>query len=184
MNDAEGLPDEVKSFLRRLEAERLPHRVQPCPSWLEARVHVETGREIWEVDFDRDGGVSVAQSVWAGPTLEGVEALAGLFDRLAKAWRAASVDLGFDFVSPFTFEAPSGQPVSCSGLLPDFGGSKGTVLVSRADADEVDDAAVAAGFYTSGLNPTYYEVYDRKRFIATLREWGWYGASSRRPRWL
>ncbi|MEW6746582.1 MAG: hypothetical protein AB1486_27905 [Planctomycetota bacterium] len=109
---------------------------------------------------------------------------------MARAWRKAAADLSVDFISPFTVKGHDGREFTCCGLLPHFGSPKGTVIVSRfdfSDEDEEDAAEEAierGGYYSSGLNPYYYEKYDRSLFVSTLREWGWFGPKSQRPKWL
>ncbi|RLB64085.1 MAG: hypothetical protein DRI90_05485 [Deltaproteobacteria bacterium] len=63
----------------------------------------------------------------------------------------------------------------CTGWLPDFGGRLGAVIHGRFDSDAACDAADAVGYYGSGLNPLYYEHYDRECFMETLNDWGWFG---------
>jgi len=104
---------------------------------------------------------------------------------MAEAWRTASADLQLEFVSPFTFMDEQGEPHTCSGLVVDVGGPKGTLIVSQHDEDpDADVAGAQLGFYTSALNPRYYEKYDRKRFMNTLLDWGWYGPIEKRPPWF
>ena len=41
----------------------------------------------------------------------------------------------------------------CAGLLPDFGGPKGTIIACKFTLDDIFDVADAGGFYHSGLSP-------------------------------
>jgi hypothetical protein len=106
---------------------------------------------------------------------------------MACSWRAAAADLGIRFLSPFAFEA-NGVRYACTGLLPDFGGPKGTLVCSRFDPipDDVNiyELAHGEGYYTSGLNPRVYETYERARFVETLDDWGWYGQEGAAPTWF
>ncbi len=98
--------------------------------------------------------------------------------RMARAWKAASADLGFEFISPYTFTDNDGKSYTCSGFLPHFGCNKGTLIISGPedpDADAVDDAGVEIGYYSSGLNPRYYHHYKRQLWVDTLCDWGWFG---------
>ena len=106
-----------------------------------------------------------------------------LEDRLAKAWESAARDLSIEFKTPFILRQGE-REVRCAGLLPHFGGPKGTVVVSRNDPDDALDLADSLGYYAPGLNPDYYETYDRACFVATLSDWGWHGAAEARPTWL
>ena len=71
-------------------------------------------------------------------------------DNLLLNWRQASTDLGFRLIAPFVLQA-NGHDIAAPALVPDFGGSRGTVVFSldqRADAQAVLDA----GFRVSFLN--------------------------------
>lgn len=104
---------------------------------------------------------------------------------LARAWQHAATDLGFEFVSPFTFFDEAGRSHTCSGLVPHFGGPKGTLIVSQHDPDpDADEVGASLGYYTSALSPHYYYSYVRETFMQTLADWGWYGPVSLRPSWL
>jgi hypothetical protein len=105
---------------------------------------------------------------------------------MARAWKQAAQDLGFEFVSPFAFVGNDGREYECSGLLKFFGNPNGTLICSRfdRDCDKFYEVINGLGFYSSALNPRYYEKYDRARFMETLRDWRWYGPEDRRPDWL
>lgn len=103
---------------------------------------------------------------------------------MARAWLQASADLQFDFVSPYTFVDRDGTSHTCSGWLVHFGGPKGTLVVSQHDQDpDADVFGAELGYYTSALNPLYYEKYDRAVFMETLIDWGWFGPPEKRPAW-
>src|SRR4051812_4908138 len=91
---------------------------------------------------------------------------------MARAWRQASEDLQFEFVSPYAFVDKLGCRHTCSGLIVHFGGPMGTLVVSQHDEDPDADAVGAElGYYSSALNPLYYEKYERNVFIETLVDW-------------
>ena len=102
---------------------------------------------------------------------------------LARAWSDAAADLGFAFVTPFEFEGNDGRRYRCSGHLPHIGASMGALIISRDDPDfeRLFEAIEGLGYYTSGLNPLYYEAYDRERFLETVRDWRWFGSEAERP---
>lgn len=103
---------------------------------------------------------------------------------MAKAWRQASEDLQFEFISPYTFVDKVGNQHTCSGLIVHFGSPMGTIIVSQHDEDpDADIVGDQLGYYTSALNPLYYETYDRDIFMAALRDWGWHGPPEKRPPW-
>ena len=103
--------------------------------------------------------------------------------RSARAWRSAAEDLDIRFESPFAMEL-NGTPYWCAGWLRDFGGAKGAIIACPLTVDEIFDVAEELGFYASRLNPYYYEVYDRERFVETLNDWGWFGAPAAAPTWF
>lgn|GEM_PF-677525 len=101
----------------------------------------------------------------------------------ARAWREAASDLGVRLESPFAMHH-GGTTYWCAGWLPDFGGSKGVIIACRHAHDDIFDASEALGYYASGLNPYYYETYDRRIFSETLNDWGWFGDPSAAPAWF
>lgn len=103
--------------------------------------------------------------------------------RMAVAWRKAAADLGVRFVSPFGVKL-RGRTYWSSGWLPDFGCPLGAIIAGRHTVDEIFDVCDALGYYASGLNPDYYETYNRERFMETLNDWGWFGSRSRAPTWF
>ena len=148
------------------------------------RVHAVGADEIWTVDFMDDGRLSAeAYRLTSEKPITDPSALESLFGRMARSWSEAALDLGFRFESPFTFYAPSGRTRSCAGYLPDFGGRRGALIVSREDPIDAAEAAEELGYYVSALSPRYYERYDRTRFIDTLSDWGWFGSADA-PSWL
>jgi len=103
--------------------------------------------------------------------------------RMARAWRAAARDLQVRFESPYAMEY-KGTVYWCSGWLPDFGGPLGAIIAGLETAEEIFDVADALGYFASGLNPLYYECYDRESFIETLNDWGWFGDPANAPTWF
>ena len=100
----------------------------------------------------------------------------------AQAWMDASRDLGIRFIRPFTFTTKDGCRLTTSGgWLPDFGGSHGTLLLTRFDPESMHGSEDDTDFYSSGLNPESYEPYRREVYIETLNDWGWFGAESPPP---
>jgi len=103
---------------------------------------------------------------------------------LALAWRAAARDLDIRFRSPYRLSAQDQPGIWCCGLLPDFGGTKGTVILGRFSSSVAEGLAEEQGYYTSGLNPLYYEYYERAHFEETLNDWGWFGEIAASPPWF
>lgn len=102
---------------------------------------------------------------------------------MARAWRHAARDLGIRFDSPFAIEL-RGTIYWCAGLLPDFGCERGAIIAGRDSLDSVFVAADGLGFFASGLNPEYYERYERALFVETLNDWGWFGEPAAVPSWF
>ena len=102
---------------------------------------------------------------------------------LAVAWRAAARDLDIRFVSPHRLSGADDREIWCCGLLPDFGSPNGAVILGRFASADASAMADEAACYTSGLNPLYYEYYDRAQFEETLNDWGWFGDADAVP-WL
>lgn len=103
---------------------------------------------------------------------------------LALAWRAAARDLDIRFQSPYQLSTQDQPGIWCCGLLPDFGGTKGTVILGRFSSSVAESLAEEQGYYTSGLNPLYYEYYERAHFEETLNDWGWFGEAEMSPPWF
>jgi hypothetical protein len=102
----------------------------------------------------------------------------------AQGWIDASIDLGVRFIHPFTFITKGGRQITTTGgWLPDFGGPHGTLIVTRFDPESIFDSVDDTDFYSSGLNPDYYEPYRREVYVETLSDWGWFGAGSP-PDWI
>jgi hypothetical protein len=102
---------------------------------------------------------------------------------MATAWRTAAADLGVRFESPYALD-DGDQRYWAAGWLPDFGGPRGTIVSCQYSSDGLDEVCGALGYFTSALNPLYYEIYDRTGFIETLNDWGWYAEPSDVPAWF
>ncbi len=174
--------EKIINFLSRLENENLQYNLDKSPDGLSIRVHVFIEPEYWCVDFSTDGEVYV--EIYEHKKHAGEENLEALFDRMAKAWQEAASDLNLDFVSPYKFTDTLGHQYSCAGLIKKIGGVNGTLIISRKDSDNVFDAGLEMGYFTSGLNPRYYEKYNREKFIETLKDWGWFGEAKEKPDWF
>jgi hypothetical protein len=103
--------------------------------------------------------------------------------RAARAWQTAAADLAIRVESPFAMQY-NGTTYWCAAFLPDFGGPRGAIIACRHSHDDIFDVASTLGFYASGLNPYYYELYERGGFSETLNDWGWFGDPSTSPAWF
>lgn len=111
---------------------------------------------------------------------------------IAEAWRAAALDLGIEVVAPYSV-AVDGRLQEYLALVPHFGSEHGA-LVALSPSDEATNAdaevralfkaAEKANYYCSLLDAEAYQRYDRKLFIETLVDWGFYGPPANRPAWL
>jgi hypothetical protein len=103
---------------------------------------------------------------------------------LSKAWRQASEDLAFEFISPFSFEDKAGKTRTCAGLVRHFGGPMGALIIGEDSEPDTEDAGAKAGYYTSALSPLHYNRYNPSLFMNTLRDWGWHGPTEKKPSWF
>lgn len=174
--------DKLIDFINHLEHESINYHLDRSSDGLSVRVNVFIEPEYWAVDFSEDGEVEI--EIFKHKKFVNEDSLSDLFGRMARAWQDASSDLGLDFISPYEFTDMNGEKYSCSGLLKNVGSEKGTIILSRKDSDRVFGTAVELGFHVPGLAPRYYEKYNRKRFIETLKEWGWFGDAELTPNWF
>jgi len=105
--------------------------------------------------------------------------------KIAEAWQAAAADLGLTIVTPFILRASDGQPYRYIGWIKDFGADAGTLICLPDQWDDLGygDLAEESGYYCSGLYAESYGSYNRKHFIETLRDWGWFGPDEQKPQW-
>ncbi|MGH9665213.1 MAG: hypothetical protein ACRD9L_12380, partial [Bryobacteraceae bacterium] len=100
--------------------------------------------------------------------------------KIADAWLKAAADLGIKVVAPFKLSVANGEAHWFEAYVADFGGPKGTV-VGNLD-HSLNDIRKKHGYYASNLSSSY-ETYDRKLFIDTLDDWGWFGEKEKQPPW-
>ena len=56
-------------------------------------------------------------------------------------------------------------------------------MIDAADRHEITEATEPLGYYCSGLSPVYL-TYERRLFIETLNDWGWYDRELEPPSWF
>lgn len=178
------LPVEARNFVERLERAHYTYR-----SWSRRLgggvvVYVEAGAERWEVEFGSDGPeievfLNDSLRVHREPS-----ALDDLFGRALRAWEDAASDLQIRFEPNAVVRSNDGRVAKCCGRLLDFGSPDGILVVAREDGDAVYELADEIGALTSGLNPRYYDRYERARFVELLSEWGYFGPAELKPAWL
>ena len=105
-------------------------------------------------------------------------------ENIASAWRAAADDLRLEVLVPYVVQS-GGREYRFIALIRSFGSAQGTLLCLPDQWDEQGFAEVAgeSGFYCSGVYPQSYSRYDRKHFVETLNDWGWFGDQSSMPDW-
>ncbi|MFI1770364.1 hypothetical protein [Thalassobellus citreus] len=99
-----------------------------------------------------------------------------------KSWKKAATDLNIKIKSPFILKTSDGTEIKFDLLIENFGSKLGTVVLSTNEMTDFD-IPQKHGFYSSALNPLAYEIYERKSFIETLTDWGFYGNEKEKPDW-
>lgn len=102
----------------------------------------------------------------------------------SKAWKRASKDLGFKFISPFRFTTRDGKVHVFVGLVHEFGKPKGGVIgfIGQEDAvltKELEAAGYSWSFFASPPDAGCEVNF----FKEILDDWGWHGSSEDRPPW-
>jgi hypothetical protein len=162
------------TFLEHLTNEGLQFHLRytgPPPT---IEVDVDAHDEKWTVAFDEDGLSAHFCYREVRNRSDREDEVWSLFGRMKRAWQEAARDLQIAFISPYTF-VHDGIVHEVTGLLPEFGCPKGTLITSPSDPEEARDATWQSDYHTSILNPYHYSRYDRDRFVETLRDWGWAG---------
>jgi hypothetical protein len=104
-----------------------------------------------------------------------------LVDQMTSVWRQASHDLGFEFVAPFAL--PDGErTLHYLGLVPQFGTSKGMLVIVGLRADDHMRVAQQNGYGFSCFHE-HFEPYERDSFIDILNDWGWSRPNAETPSW-
>jgi hypothetical protein len=112
---------------------------------------------------------------------------ADLIHRVAEAWTEAGQLLGFDVIAPFTLRVRD-QSVDCVAFLPHFGGPHGAIVDVGLRPDFAVDRRLYAiadsvGMFYSLVNGETYATYDEEQIKETLKDWGFFGPSGKRPTW-
>jgi hypothetical protein len=105
-------------------------------------------------------------------------------EKLGSVWVKAGEDLGIKVIVSYALEWKE-KSYRYPVFLPMFGGKKGTLIIlwKSVDEEELRIAAKGAGFFWSAFNVEAHETYDRKHFIATLDDLGWFGPPDEKPAW-
>ena len=102
--------------------------------------------------------------------------------KVVAAWRQASVELGFEFTSPFVLVLPDGSQQEYIGLVHHFGRRVGTLISVFREPSEYFPRTESDDYFWSILGPGYRH-YNRDDFIETLDDWGYFGPVATRPGW-
>jgi hypothetical protein len=96
------------------------------------------------------------------------------------AWKQAEQDLGIKVNPEFSVRLINSTKTFL--FIENFGGPKGTIVTDldgTSDFKEIEEL----GFYCSAVNSARYSTYDRKIFIDTLNDWGFFGEKNKTPDW-
>lgn len=174
-------------FLETISKEKFPFKLE-YEEWNgNVKVIVDTFSRIEQYLFNENGVIEHTEynEVKTIVDKEEIESkIIDLINRPEKAWIEASQDLGISFIHPYRFTGLNGEKYQITGLLPDFGSGKGVLITDRkSDEESVLMADLTNDYFTTGLSPRYYDIYDRDLFIETLSEWGWIGKGEK-PNWI
>jgi hypothetical protein len=97
--------------------------------------------------------------------------------------QTASADLGVEITTPFPLSDAHGNEHVFIALFHKVGSEKGTLVCEAQDWLHQNETATRAGYYCSGLHPDSYTAYDRRLWIETFCEWGWFGPEWQQPPW-
>jgi len=175
-------------FLGIINKEEFPFRLE-YQSWSgNVKVIVDTFNGLEEYYFNENGVTQFTgfqEKKYTENIAEINSKISDLIDRPERAWIEASKDLGIRFIHPYKFTGLNGEEYEVAGLLPDFGRGKGALITNRKTDEEANIMAdLTNDYFMSGLNPCYYDKYDRECFIDTLSDWRWIGEKQKKPDWI
>lgn len=102
-------------------------------------------------------------------------------DALINAWKLAALELGLEIICPFKINTENGI-VSYPILVKHFGGKRGTIIARH---EQFMDFPMPKhkDYYFSAVSSDYYLNFNKKLFIETLEDWGFYGNKETKPHW-
>ena len=106
--------------------------------------------------------------------------MSNLDERLVRAWMVAGADLGIEVIAPYTLRLGAAQ-LRCEAFLPHFGSENGALAVSE---QTVEESQIRSSTMWISVLSENYAAYDRRLFIDTLDDWGWFGPKHQRPPWF
>jgi hypothetical protein len=108
----------------------------------------------------------------------------GLDRRLIDRWRQAADDLGIRVTAPAELRDAQGRPFLVEASVADFGSPSGAVVVSAGTERRLRTTLrTLPGLWWSVAPARAPSAYDRRRFLAELEEWGWFGPVGAAPAW-
>jgi hypothetical protein len=102
--------------------------------------------------------------------------------QLIDAWKTASRELEIEIISPFEINTENGK-VRYPVLVRNFGGKKGTIIARHAYFMDYP-MPKHKDYFFSAVNADMYSHFDRKLFIETLIDWGYFGSDENKPEWF
>jgi hypothetical protein len=109
-------------------------------------------------------------------------AMADVNDKIVAAWLEASKDLCIAVTAPYGVASRGQKPLLCEAFIPDFGSPTGAIAISARSRRKVRPLLREANRWHSELGDGYAR-YDRRLFIETLNDWGWFGQAHLQPSW-
>jgi hypothetical protein len=102
-------------------------------------------------------------------------------EKLIHAWEVASTDLKIKIQTPF-YLSNSNRFIRFDLIIENFGTERGTIVMPMLKLHDIK-IIKENGYAFSGLNYQAYSNYNRRIFIDTLNEWGYFGDPSKTPDW-
>lgn len=100
---------------------------------------------------------------------------------ISDAWRRAAQELGIRVVAPYDVSLVGGRAARVEAYVQDFGSVRGAIVLSQRTGNLAAEMN-RNGHWHSILTESH-RAWDRKRFIDTLNDWGWFGPEGQEPDW-
>src|SRR5438876_12185871 len=109
-----------------------------------------------------------------------------IMTRLQSFLERACADLGLAIVAPVVLTVREGIQIHAEALIPQLGGAKGMIVVSRyEDLRGIASELPQLGYGYSVLSePPPWENYDLESHAEMFAEWGWGNNNERKPDWI
>jgi hypothetical protein len=103
-------------------------------------------------------------------------------EKLINAWKTASRELEIEIISPYEMNTENGK-VRYPEFVKNFGGKKGTIIARHSYFMDYP-MPKHKDYFFSAVNEDVYSHFDRKLFIETLIDWGYFGPDENKPIWF